>query len=72
MASAEGVIACVKAGLGIAVVSQWMCRTELESGELVPSCPITSSSPSTSTPSTRRPAPVPQGPGVLGLSRGEA
>jgi DNA-binding transcriptional LysR family regulator len=37
VASAEGVIACVKAGLGIAVVSQWMCRAELESGEL---CPI--------------------------------
>jgi DNA-binding transcriptional LysR family regulator len=34
VASAEGVIACVKAGLGIAVVSQWMCRAELESGEL--------------------------------------
>ncbi len=37
VASAEGVIACVKAGLGIAVVSRWMCRAELESGEL---CPI--------------------------------
>jgi DNA-binding transcriptional LysR family regulator len=31
------VIACAKAGLGIAVVSKWMCRAELESGEL---CPI--------------------------------
>jgi DNA-binding transcriptional LysR family regulator len=36
VASAEGVVACVKAGLGIAVVSQWMCRAELESGELRP------------------------------------
>jgi DNA-binding transcriptional LysR family regulator len=36
VASAEGVIACVKAGLGIAIVSQWMCRAELESGELRP------------------------------------
>jgi DNA-binding transcriptional LysR family regulator len=34
VASAEGVMACVKAGLGIAVVSQWMCGTELESGEV--------------------------------------
>ncbi len=34
VASAEGVMACVKAGLGIAVVSQWMCRAELERGEL--------------------------------------
>ncbi len=29
-------MACVKAGLGIAVVSQWMCRAELECGELRP------------------------------------
>jgi DNA-binding transcriptional LysR family regulator len=36
VASAEGVIACVKAGLGIAVASRWMCRAELESGELRP------------------------------------
>jgi DNA-binding transcriptional LysR family regulator len=35
VASAEGVIACVKAGLGIAVASQWMCRAELATGELV-------------------------------------
>src|SRR5260370_14122031 len=34
--SAEGVIACVKAGLGIAVASQWMCRAELATGELGP------------------------------------
>jgi DNA-binding transcriptional LysR family regulator len=34
VASAEGVIACVKAGLGIAVASLWMCRAELEGGEL--------------------------------------
>jgi len=32
--SAEGVIACVKAGLGLAVVSRWMCSAELERGEL--------------------------------------
>lgn len=36
VASAEGVMACIKAGLGIAVVSQWMCRAELERGELQP------------------------------------
>jgi DNA-binding transcriptional LysR family regulator len=35
VASAEGVIACAKAGLGIAVASHWMCRAELSSGELV-------------------------------------
>ena len=34
VATADGVVACVKAGLGIAVVSQWMCRAELERGEL--------------------------------------
>jgi DNA-binding transcriptional LysR family regulator len=34
--SAEGVMACVKAGLGIAVVSRWMCRAELERGEVRP------------------------------------
>jgi DNA-binding transcriptional LysR family regulator len=34
VASAEGVVACVKAGLGIAIASQWMCRAELERGEL--------------------------------------
>src|SRR5207245_7306532 len=33
--SADGVIACAKAGLGIAVASRWMCRAELEAGELV-------------------------------------
>jgi DNA-binding transcriptional LysR family regulator len=36
VATADGVIACAKAGLGIALASQWMCRAELESGELVP------------------------------------
>jgi DNA-binding transcriptional LysR family regulator len=36
LASAEAGIACVKAGLGIAVASQWMCRAELATGELVP------------------------------------
>ncbi|MDB5393332.1 MAG: LysR family transcriptional regulator [Rhodospirillales bacterium] len=35
-ASAEGVIACVKAGLGLAVASVWMCREEFASGALVP------------------------------------
>jgi len=33
--SADGVIACAKAGLGIAIASQWMCRAELEAGEVV-------------------------------------
>ena len=33
--SADGVTACAKAGLGIAVVSRWMCRAELEAGEVV-------------------------------------
>jgi DNA-binding transcriptional LysR family regulator len=35
VASAEGVIACAAAGLGIAVASRWMCRAELASGALV-------------------------------------
>ena len=34
VASADGVIACAKAGLGIALASRWMCRAELEAGEL--------------------------------------
>lgn len=34
VASADGVMACVKAGLGIAVVSRWMCRAEFERGEV--------------------------------------
>jgi DNA-binding transcriptional LysR family regulator len=34
VAAAEGVMACVKAGLGIAVVSRWMCRAELDRGEV--------------------------------------
>ena len=34
VATADGVIACVKAGLGIAVVSRWMCRAELDRGEV--------------------------------------
>jgi DNA-binding transcriptional LysR family regulator len=33
--SADGVIACAKAGLGIAIASRWMCRAELEAGEVV-------------------------------------
>jgi DNA-binding transcriptional LysR family regulator len=32
--TAEGIIASVKAGLGITVASLWMCRAELERGEL--------------------------------------
>jgi DNA-binding transcriptional LysR family regulator len=36
VASADGVMACVKAGLGIAVVSRWMCRAEIEQGEVRP------------------------------------
>src|SRR3954451_14201912 len=34
-APAEGLVACAKAGLGIALASRWMCRAELEAGELV-------------------------------------
>jgi DNA-binding transcriptional LysR family regulator len=36
VSSGEGVIACVKAGLGIAIASGWMCRKELASGAVVP------------------------------------
>jgi len=35
VAAADGVVACAKAGLGVAVASRWMCRAELETGELV-------------------------------------
>jgi DNA-binding transcriptional LysR family regulator len=35
VASADGVVACAKAGLGIALASRWMCRAELDAGELV-------------------------------------
>jgi DNA-binding transcriptional LysR family regulator len=35
VASADGVVACAKAGLGIALASRWMCRVELRGGELV-------------------------------------
>jgi DNA-binding transcriptional LysR family regulator len=35
VASADGVVACAKAGLGIALASRWMCRAELEAGEFV-------------------------------------
>jgi DNA-binding transcriptional LysR family regulator len=35
VASADGVVACAKAGLGIALASRWMCRAELEAGDLV-------------------------------------
>jgi DNA-binding transcriptional LysR family regulator len=34
VASADGVVACVKAGLGIAVASHWMCQAELKRGEV--------------------------------------
>jgi len=33
--SSDGVVACAKAGLGIAVASRWMCRAELEAGDVV-------------------------------------
>jgi DNA-binding transcriptional LysR family regulator len=36
VASADGVVACAKAGLGIALASRWMCRAELDAGDLVP------------------------------------
>ena len=35
VATGEGAIACAKAGLGIAVASRWMCRAELDAGQLV-------------------------------------
>jgi DNA-binding transcriptional LysR family regulator len=35
IASADGVVACAKAGLGIALASRWMCRAELKAGEIV-------------------------------------
>jgi DNA-binding transcriptional LysR family regulator len=35
VASADGVVACAKAGFGIALASRWMCRAELEAGKLV-------------------------------------
>jgi DNA-binding transcriptional LysR family regulator len=35
VASGEGVTACAKAGLGLAMASAWMCRAELDSGALV-------------------------------------
>jgi DNA-binding transcriptional LysR family regulator len=36
VAAAEGVIACVKAGLGVAIASAWMCESELAAGTVVP------------------------------------
>jgi DNA-binding transcriptional LysR family regulator len=33
--TAEGAIACAKAGLGIVVASHWMCKSEVQGGELV-------------------------------------
>ena len=38
-ASAEGVIAAARAGTGLALASLWMCRVELERGELQPVLP---------------------------------
>ncbi len=35
VASGEGVTACAKAGLGLAVASAWMCRAELDMGALI-------------------------------------
>jgi len=34
--SAEGVIAAARAGMGVALASLWMCRSEIASGDLVP------------------------------------
>ena len=34
--TADAVVACAKAGLGIGLASWWMCKAELKSGELVP------------------------------------
>jgi DNA-binding transcriptional LysR family regulator len=36
VATAEAAIACAKAGLGIVLASSWMCKAELEAGDLVP------------------------------------
>jgi DNA-binding transcriptional LysR family regulator len=35
VATADGVIACAKAALGVAIASRWMCGAELKAGELV-------------------------------------
>jgi DNA-binding transcriptional LysR family regulator len=35
IATADGLVACAKMGLGIAIASHWMCRAEIASGELV-------------------------------------
>ncbi len=35
VATGEGMIACVKAGLGIAIASAWMCQAELQSGQVI-------------------------------------
>lgn len=35
VSSAEGIVACARAGLGIGLVSRWMCRAELAAGALV-------------------------------------
>ncbi|QJP16648.1 LysR family transcriptional regulator [Starkeya sp. ORNL1] len=33
--SSEGMMACVRAGFGVALVSEWMCRDDLASGDVV-------------------------------------
>ena len=33
--AAEGVIACAREGLGIAMAKEWLCEPELRSGQLV-------------------------------------
>jgi DNA-binding transcriptional LysR family regulator len=50
--SAEAVMACAKAGLGIAIVSHWMCAgPSSRPAPSIPFCPPTSSIRSRSTPS---------------------
>ena len=53
VASADGVVACAKAGLGIALASRWMCRAELEAGNSSRSFPIINLIGSSCTPFTR-------------------
>ncbi|GJH00638.1 LysR family transcriptional regulator [Paraburkholderia terrae] len=59
--AAEGVIACVREGLGIAMAKQWLCEPELQSGQLVtvlddyrlPSAPIHAVFPEGAQPSQK-------------------
>jgi len=44
-ASAEGVMAAARAGIGVALASFWMCRTELQRGELIALLPAFSLDP---------------------------